>query len=100
MCLDFISNPNAVILAVTAGNQVGSHPSLHPLPSDMASHYRAYPIILIVLQDLSNSDGLQLALQVDPEGVRTIGVVTKVDIMDQGTDASDILLNRLHPLRR
>lgn len=51
-------------------------------------------------QDLSNSDGLQLALSVDPEGVRTIGVVTKVDIMDQGTDAGDILCNRLHPLRR
>jgi dynamin 1-like protein len=65
MCLEFISNPNAVILAVSAANQ-----------------------------DISNSDGLQLARLVDPEGLRTIGVLTKVDIMDQGTDAVDILLDR------
>jgi replication fork clamp-binding protein CrfC len=51
MCLEFISNPNAVILAVSAANQ-----------------------------DISNSDGLQLARLVDPEGLRTIGVLTKVDI--------------------
>lgn len=65
MCLEFISNPNAVILAVSAANQ-----------------------------DISNSDGLQLARLVDPEGLRTIGVLTKVDIMDQGTDAVDILQDR------
>lgn len=29
-----------------------------------------------------------------------MGVITKVDIMDQGTDAIDILNNRFHPLRR
>lgn len=32
--------------------------------------------------------------------MRTIGVITKVDIMDQGTDAVDILNNRLFPLKR
>ena len=36
----------------------------------------------------------------DPDGLRTIGVVTKLDLMDQGTDARDILENRLMPLRR
>lgn len=71
MCLEFISNPNAIILAVTAANQ-----------------------------DLANSDGLKLARLVDPEGERTIGVLTKVDIMDHGTDCSDILENRMIPLRR
>ena len=33
-------------------------------------------------------------------GVRTIGVLTKLDIMDEGTDARDILENKLFPLRR
>ena len=32
--------------------------------------------------------------------MRTIGVITKLDLMDQGTDAKDILENRLMPLRR
>lgn len=71
MCLEFISNPNAIILAVTAANQ-----------------------------DLANSDGLKLARSVDPDGDRTIGVLTKVDIMDHGTDCTDILENRVIPLRR
>ena len=51
-------------------------------------------------QDLVNSDGLKLARSVDPEGERTIGVLTKVDIMDAGTDCMDILHNKVVPLRR
>lgn len=51
-------------------------------------------------QDLVNSDGLKLARSVDPEGERTIGVLTKVDIMDAGTDCMDILQNKVVPLRR
>lgn len=34
------------------------------------------------------------------KGFRTIGVITKLDLMDQGTDAREILENRLLPLRR
>ena len=33
-------------------------------------------------------------------GERTIGVVTKLDLMDEGTDARDILENKVYPLRR
>ena len=33
-------------------------------------------------------------------GVRTIGVITKLDLMDTGTDAREILENRVLPLRR
>lgn len=33
-------------------------------------------------------------------GLRTIGVITKLDLMDEGTDARDILENRILPLRR
>ena len=71
MCLHYISNPNAIILAVTAGNT-----------------------------DLANSDALKMARSVDPEGNRTIGVLTKLDLMDPGTDASEMLNNRVIPLRR
>ncbi|XP_053153356.1 dynamin-3-like isoform X5 [Hemicordylus capensis] len=35
-----------------------------------------------------------------PHGLRTIGVVTKLDLMDKGTDAREILANQLLPLRR
>ena len=33
-------------------------------------------------------------------GLRTIGVLTKLDLMDEGTDARDIIENKLLPLRR
>ena len=32
-------------------------------------------------------------------GLRTIGVLTKLDLMDEGTDAKDVLENKLLPLR-
>ncbi|KAK5071170.1 vacuolar protein sorting-associated protein 1 [Lithohypha guttulata] len=70
MVLKQIQKPNAIILAVTAANV-----------------------------DLANSDGLKLAREVDPEGQRTIGVLTKIDLMDQGTDVVDILAGRIIPLR-
>jgi replication fork clamp-binding protein CrfC len=55
-----IKSPNCIILAVSAGNT-----------------------------DLANSDSLKLAREVDPRGDRTIGVITKLDIMDKGTDAME-----------
>jgi replication fork clamp-binding protein CrfC len=70
MVIKYISKANAIILAVTAANT-----------------------------DLANSDGLKLAREVDPEGQRTIGVLTKVDLMDDGTDVIDILAGRIIPLR-
>ncbi|KAG9094682.1 vacuolar protein sorting-associated protein 1 [Ceratobasidium sp. UAMH 11750] len=70
MLMKYISKPNAIILAVTAANT-----------------------------DLANSDGLKLAREVDPEGTRTIGVLTKIDLMDPGTDVVDVLAGRVIPLR-
>jgi replication fork clamp-binding protein CrfC len=70
MVLKFITKPNAIILSVNSANQ-----------------------------DLANSDGLKMAREVDPEGSRTIGVLTKIDLMDQGTDVVDILAGRVIPLR-
>lgn len=59
-------------------------------------------IILCVCEanvDLSTSDGLKMALTLDPEGERTIGVLTKVDIMNTGTNALRTLRNDEIPLR-
>ncbi|XP_037584259.1 dynamin-2 isoform X1 [Cebus imitator] len=71
MILQFISRESSLILAVTPANM-----------------------------DLANSDALKLAKEVDPQGLRTIGVITKLDLMDEGTDARDVLENKLLPLRR
>lgn len=59
-------------------------------------------IILAVIPanaDMSTSQGLDLARKWDPEGTRTLGVITKIDIMDRGTDASKMILNQEIPLR-
>uniref|UniRef100_A0A915DH68 Dynamin n=1 Tax=Ditylenchus dipsaci TaxID=166011 RepID=A0A915DH68_9BILA len=50
--------------------------------------------------DLATSDALKLTREVDPQGLRTIGVLTKLDLMDEGTDAREILENRVFALRR
>jgi len=39
-----------------------------------------------------------MAREVDPDGERTIGVVTKIDLMDQGTDALELLQGKIYPL--
>ena len=44
-------------------------------------------------QDLAVSDGLKLSREWDKDGNRTIGVITKIDIMDKGTSAKKMLLN-------
>lgn len=62
----------------------------------MARRYCEDPktIILCVVaanQDLSTSDALQMAMKLDPQGTRTFGVLTKIDIMDKGTNALKML---------
>jgi len=42
---------------------------------------------------------LQLARLWDPSGERTIGVITKIDIMDKGTNAKKMLLGQEIPLK-
>jgi len=53
-------------------------------------------IILCVIPaniDISTSDALKLARSVDKDGNRTLGVLTKVDLMDKGTSAKKTLKN-------
>ena len=77
---------------------------IEKVTKDMAMRYITDPrtIILAVLpanQDMSTSDALQLARFADPQGLRTIGVITKIDIMDPGTDATRMLLGEDIALR-
>ena len=59
-------------------------------------------IILCVVpanQDMSTSDAIQMARIVDKEGSRTIGVITKIDIMDKGSDAIKMVSGEDIPLK-
>ncbi|KAI9838699.1 MAG: hypothetical protein M1819_005013 [Sarea resinae] len=67
---EYIAKPNSIILAVSPANV-----------------------------DIVNSEALKLARHVDPMGRRTIGVLTKLDLMDHGTNALDILSGRVYPLK-
>lgn len=70
LCYKYVSPKTAIIMAVSPANQ-----------------------------DLAVSDGLKLARRVDPSGERTIGVLTKIDLMDEGTNCMDIIQGRVYPLR-
>lgn len=54
-------------------------------------------IILCVVpanQDITNDEVLYTAMKVDILGERTLACITKIDIMDRGTDARMLLLNK------
>jgi dynamin 1-like protein len=49
--------------------------------------------------DIANTDALKIARRVDPMGERTVGVLTKVDLMDEGTNCLDIIRGKVYPLK-
>ncbi|KAK1275288.1 hypothetical protein QJS04_geneDACA012811 [Acorus gramineus] len=70
MVRSFIEKPNCIILAISPANQ-----------------------------DLATSDAIKISREVDPKGERTFGVLTKIDLMDRGTDAVDILEGKSYKLQ-
>ncbi|XP_047330439.1 phragmoplastin DRP1C-like [Impatiens glandulifera] len=66
----YIEKPNCIILAISPANQ-----------------------------DIATSDAIKLARDVDPTGERTFGVITKLDLMDKGTNALDVLEGRAYRLQ-
>ncbi len=68
--LDFISNSNSIILAIT--------------PSNI---------------DISNSDSLRIAREVDPYFTRTLGVISKVDLVENYLEFVNIIKNNVYPLK-
>ncbi|KNA21818.1 hypothetical protein SOVF_039910 [Spinacia oleracea] len=67
----YVEKPNCLILAVTPANQ-----------------------------DVATSDAIRLAREVDPAGERTFGVLTKLDLMDKGTNALEVLEGKAYRLQR
>ncbi len=61
----YISNENCIVLAISAANT-----------------------------DIADSKSIKLARLVDPQGKRTLGVLTKLDLMDEGTNANDVLMGK------
>lgn len=60
LVLKYISNPNSIILAVVTANT-----------------------------DMATSESLKIARECDPDGRRTLAVVTKLDLMDAGTSSTN-----------
>ncbi|KAK4772361.1 hypothetical protein SAY86_014136 [Trapa natans] len=70
MVRSYVEKPNSIILAISPANQ-----------------------------DIATSDAIKLAREVDPSGERTFGVLTKLDLMDKGTSALDVLEGRAYRLQ-
>ncbi|XP_052211609.1 LOW QUALITY PROTEIN: phragmoplastin DRP1E-like [Diospyros lotus] len=70
MVRTYVEKPNCIILAISPANQ-----------------------------DIATSDAIKLAREVDPTGERTFGVLTKLDLMDKGTNALDVLEGRSYRLQ-
>ncbi|XP_051144641.1 phragmoplastin DRP1E-like [Andrographis paniculata] len=66
----YVEKPNCIILAISPANQ-----------------------------DIATSDAIKLAREVDPTGDRTFGVLTKLDLMDRGTNALEVLEGRSYRLQ-
>ncbi|PWZ21769.1 Dynamin-related protein 1C [Zea mays] len=70
MVRSYVDKPNSIILAISPTNQ-----------------------------DIATSDVIKIARDVDPSGDRTFGVLTKLDLMDKGTNAVDVLEGRQYRLQ-
>lgn len=70
MVRSYVEKPNCIILAISPANQ-----------------------------DIATSDAIKLAREVDPTGERTFGVLTKLDLMDKGTNALEVLEGRSYRLQ-
>ncbi len=84
---------------------VGDQPKdIYDITKNMALRYicEKRSIILCVIpanQDLSVSEALKIMREIDPSGERSIGCLTKIDIMNRGDDARKMLKNEEIPLR-
>ena len=82
----------------------GQPKNIEEITKNMARRYVDDPLTIILCviaanSDIATSDGLKLAKEIDTTGSRTLGVLTKLDIMDAGTDARKALMNEEIPLK-
>lgn len=85
--------------------QVAGHdqpPELKQKIADLCDKYIQAPNIVLAISaadvDLANSTALRASRRVDPRGERTIGVITKMDLVD-AERGHDILTDKKYPLR-
>ena len=82
----------------------GQPANIEEVTKNMCRRYADDPLTIILCviaanSDIATSDGLKLAKEIDTTGSRTLGVLTKLDIMDAGTDARKALMNEEIPLK-
>ncbi|KAF6016218.1 hypothetical protein HII12_000260 [Brettanomyces bruxellensis] len=69
---------------------------------EVCDRYLAEPNIILAISaadvDLANSSALRAAKKADPKGERTIGVITKLDLISP-EEGKGLLTNRRYPLR-
>ena len=77
-------------------------PELKQKIADLCDKYIQAPNVILAISaadvDLANSTALRSSRRVDPRGERTIGVVTKMDLVE-ATRGASILGDRKYPLR-
>ncbi|KIX08799.1 uncharacterized protein Z518_03456 [Rhinocladiella mackenziei CBS 650.93] len=77
-------------------------PELKQKIADLCDKYIQPPNVILAISaadvDLANSTALRASRRVDPRGERTIGVITKMDLVDPDRGA-EILSDRKYPLR-
>lgn len=97
--------PDLSLIDLPGYIQVAGHdqpPELKQKISDLCDKYIQSPNIILAISaadvDLANSTALRASRRVDPRGERTIGVITKMDLVDPDR-GFNMLSDRKYPLR-
>ncbi|KAL4934698.1 dynamin-related GTPase MGM1 [Aspergillus undulatus] len=97
--------PDLSLIDLPGYIQVSGHdqpPELKQKIADLCDKYIQTPNVILAISaadvDLANSTALRASRRVDPRGERTIGVITKMDLVDPERGLS-ILSDKKYPLR-
>lgn len=82
----------------------GQPDNIEEISKNLVAKYCSDPntLILCVVPaniDIATSEALAFVRKLDPDGSRTLGVLTKIDIMDEGDNCQDALMNKTIPLK-
>lgn len=103
LILQYISNPNCIILAVTAANtDMATSEALkvaREVDPDGQSFSQTFLWIMHNIEGFLSRHLTHMHRVLSLLGRRTLAVVTKLDLMDAGTDAMDVLMGRVIPVK-
>jgi hypothetical protein len=91
--------PNLTLVDMPGITKIATDNQPQSIVRDLEEMSRAYvrPKNVVILAvspanaDIATSDAMRLVREFDPQGERTLGVLTKLDLMDKGTDAREVL---------